>query len=280
MPMLHTFREWLHILPPLYVGKKTRIINRGSTTVVFLHGLGNSSLSWDAIVEKVPKEYNIVTVDLLGFGKSPKPGWAKYTALQHAISLRRTLKKLHITHSDVIVVGHSLGAFVAIQYAKKYHGHVKHLVLCSPPFYQPDTSQAKGAALDEMYRKIYTNMQNNPEYILTAGKILKNYINLNKGIDIRPETLPAYVKSLEACIINQSSFEEVRRLSVPIDIIYGRLDVLLIRSNLIQVRDKHPDRVTLHAITAGHEVAGMYVTRLAKLLHKLLITYQEQDHPK
>lgn len=280
MPIIHRFRDWLHILPPLYVGNKTRIVDAHAPTVVFLHGLGNSSISWDGIVKQVPKEYNIVTVDLLGFGQSPKPSWPQYTAEQHAVSLHRTLKQLHILHSDIILVGHSLGAFVAIQYTIKYSRHIKHLVLCSPPFYQPSAEQRKGIVLDEMYRKIYSNMQSNPEYILNAGTFLKKYINLNQGIDIRRETLPAYVKSLEACIINQSSFEDVQKITLPIDIIYGRLDVLLVKANLTHIRDQHPESVHLHAITAGHEIAGRYALRLASLLHDLLKTYQAQDHPK
>lgn len=280
MPIITHVREWLHILPPLHIGDKTHIVGPNAPTVVFLHGLGNSSRSWDQVVDKVPKGYNVVTVDLLGFGQSPKPSWPQYTALQHAIALHRTLKKCNLGKSEIIIVGHSLGAFVAIQYAKKYRRHISHLVLCSPPFYQPASKEQKGIMLDSMYRKIYSNMQNNPEYILTAGTILKKYINLNRGIDIRPETLPAYVKSLEYCIINQSSFEDVQRIDIPIDIIYGRLDVLLITANLTQLKAARPGHITLHAITAGHEVSGLYIGRLSKVLGRLLKTYQESDHPK
>ena len=60
-------------------------------TLVFLHGLGNSGRTWDEVAAKLPDDINLVIVDLLGFGDSPQPNWAVYSAKTQAKSLAKTL---------------------------------------------------------------------------------------------------------------------------------------------------------------------------------------------
>lgn len=280
MNIAHRLKDLLHIVPRLHVAELVRPIEKKLPTIVLLHGIGNSAASWSELTPHIPKDVNVIAVDLLGFGKSPKPTWAKYDAVQHATALSRTLRHLHIQH-DIILIGHSLGAFVAIEYARRYPKRVSRLILCSPPFYQPDVTSRipRIGSLDEMYRRLYTNLQKNPKYILSAGKILKQYVNLNKGIDITELTLPAYIKSLQSCIVNQKSCTDILEIEKPIDIFYGRLDVLLIKANLTRIAQINSN-VRLHGVTAGHEVIGSYQKSLLRHINKLVATYQAQDRPK
>ena len=54
--------------------------------VVFVHGLGASGRYWDAVVPRLAGR-RTVTVDLLGFGRSPKPRRASYDVDFHADAL-------------------------------------------------------------------------------------------------------------------------------------------------------------------------------------------------
>jgi pimeloyl-ACP methyl ester carboxylesterase len=49
-------------------------------TVLFLHGIGNSSTAWSQVVDRLPTDVRVIRIDLLGFGKSPKPKWVTYDA--------------------------------------------------------------------------------------------------------------------------------------------------------------------------------------------------------
>ena len=47
--------------------------------MLFLHGLGASSLVWGDIPDALSKYFHTITVDLIGFGGSEKPENADYT---------------------------------------------------------------------------------------------------------------------------------------------------------------------------------------------------------
>lgn len=247
---------------------------------IFLHGIGNSASSWDAVISYLPKNTPVLVVDLLGFGDSPKPSWATYNASQHTLALERTLRTLH-PKNDLILVGHSLGALVSIEYARKHPRKVANMVLCSPPFYQPPR-KVKGIWIpkDEAYRKLYRFVRTNSTSLLMVAKLFNNYMSFNKGRSITEDTLPAYVKSLESSIENQRSYQDIQRIRVKTDILYGRFDVLLIKTNLEYIAQKNKAYVTLRSVAAGHEVLALYTQKLVKLLNKKLLTYQVQDRPK
>jgi pimeloyl-ACP methyl ester carboxylesterase len=47
--------------------------------VLFVHGLGASSISWKDIPYTLSNYFHTITVDLIGFGESEKPEQADYT---------------------------------------------------------------------------------------------------------------------------------------------------------------------------------------------------------
>ncbi len=223
------------------------------TTIVFVHGLGSSAKMWQDITPEI-KNARVISVDLLGFGNSVKQDWMKYNVTQQAASLRHTLYKLGC-NENIILVGHSLGALVAIEYARKYSFSVDRIVLCSPPLYTSTQER------DKMYIKFYQFLRSRPSTVLRSSR----YLRLNKGMKIDEQTLPAYIKSLESGIENQDSYIRLQKLKIPVDIMYGRLDILLISKNLKTVAS-HNKNITLHSVAAGHEVLGLYQSKLLKLL--------------
>lgn len=232
--------------------------NKGKkTTIVFIHGLGSSAKMWQDITPQI-NNARVISVDLLGFGNSPKPEWLKYNVSQQAFSLRHTLFKLGC-NDNIILVGHSLGALVAIEYARKYSFGIERIVLCSPPLYT--TAQER----DKMYIRFYQMLRSRPSTVLKGGR----YLRMNKGMQIDEQTLPAYIKSLESGIENQDSYKRLQKLKMPVDIMYGRLDILLISKNLKTAASNNKN-IKLHSIAAGHEVTGIYQTKLVKLINQTL----------
>jgi pimeloyl-ACP methyl ester carboxylesterase len=79
--------------------------------VIFLHGFPASSHLWHAVVPEMPEGHRLVVVDLLGFGRSDRPGLSSLTATAHADRVRLLMDDLGITAA--CVVGHGMGGAVA-----------------------------------------------------------------------------------------------------------------------------------------------------------------------
>ena len=233
-------------------------------TFVFVHGIGNTLHSWDEVIALMPKDVRIIAVDLLGFGKSPKPTWAMYNAKTQARSLGITLLGRRIAQQPIIV-GHSLGALVSVDVAKRYSLLPSRLVLCSPPFYSPEVVGKGLKSSDDMLREIYRVARKYPDKLSKYAPLAVKLGLANKTLSITEDNVPSYLAALEASIINQTSLEDVARLKIPIDIFYGAFDPVVIKKHITKLA-KENDNIIATRLMAGHEIVGGYVKRLAKYL--------------
>ena len=125
--MIQTIKHrWLHVPYQLHVNQ-TKTPRRSRATVLFLHGIGNNSHAWDTVIATLPDDVRCISIDLLGFGESPKPRNISYDAREHARSVLHTYLSLGIPEK-IIIVGHSLGSLVAVEFAKRYPILVKSLI--------------------------------------------------------------------------------------------------------------------------------------------------------
>ena len=99
--------------------------------MVFLHGVGGTSRYWESRVAPLAEHCRLLLVDLLGFGRSPKPWRPRYTVELHIAELHRALGG----HSHFSLVGHSFGAILAAAYAARYPDKVDRLVMVSLPYF-------------------------------------------------------------------------------------------------------------------------------------------------
>lgn len=106
---------------------------RGSgPVVVLLHGFLSSSEYWKKVSDISSSNHTVVAIDLLGFGKSPKPRRSRYDYDDHIASIEVTLRHLGITEPFTLV-GHSMGSLIALRYARLHEAMVKRLVLVNMP---------------------------------------------------------------------------------------------------------------------------------------------------
>lgn len=99
--------------------------------LVLLHGLASSSRYWEPFLAPLSRAYHVLAPDLLGFGRSPKPTGATYSAEAHLGALIAALTP----HLDVpmTLVGHSMGAILALHLVAARPELVERLVLVSLP---------------------------------------------------------------------------------------------------------------------------------------------------
>lgn len=104
--------------------------------MAFLPGLTATTNYWRSRVQPLTQSYRIMLVDLLGFGRSPKP-WIKYSVDRHVAALHEVL----VPHAPLTLVGHSFGAIAAAAYAARHPDAVERLILISLPAF-PDEARA------------------------------------------------------------------------------------------------------------------------------------------
>ena len=106
------------------------MIGTQGPTIVFLPGVGGTTRYWERRIAPLAATRQLLLVDLLGYGRSPKP-WTTYSVERHVAELHRVLDgRDHLT-----LVGHSFGAIVAVAYAARYPQQVERLILLSLPYF-------------------------------------------------------------------------------------------------------------------------------------------------
>jgi len=259
--------RWLKIPYTLHV---TEFLSpkRPKATFILIHGIGNSAKAWEEVIPLLPKNIRVIGIDLLGFGKSPKPIWAKYNAKTQARSVGATLLKLRLFQQPTIV-GHSLGGLVAVEVAKRYPLLIKQLVLCSPPFYKPTEEKRRLLQRDEILKDLYRRMQKYPQTLESLSPLVVKLKLAASAFDVNATNSGAYVEALESSIINQTSLADAAKLKLPISVLYGTLDPVVIGAN-IRSLEKRNENVEVKKITTGHEIKGRYVKFIAKEINQLV----------
>lgn len=260
--------RWLRVPYTLYVNVD-RKVKKPRATVILLHGIGHSGDAWVEVITKLPNDIRIISVDLLGFGESPKPHWPIYSVRLQARTFIATILRQRIS-GPVILVGHSLGALVSVEIARRYPLLVRSLVLCSPPFYKQDLIARKLLPhSDNILKDIYKAIHKHPEQFLKISMLAVKYGIVNKSFNVTNDDVHSYMGALEASIINQTSLRDAMRLKKRMRIIHGVLDPVVIGKNLKTLAKKNP-KASLNIIVAGHEIAGLYVPAIIKAIDEAI----------
>lgn len=97
-------------------------------TVLLLHGLAGSSLTWRAVMPTLSRDFDVIAPDLLGHGESAKP-MGDYSLGAFASGLRDFLAALDVPRATIL--GQSFGGGVAMQLAYQHPELCDRLVLVS-----------------------------------------------------------------------------------------------------------------------------------------------------
>ncbi|WP_026565289.1 alpha/beta fold hydrolase [Bacillus sp. UNC41MFS5] len=101
-------------------------VNGNGFPMIFLHGIGGSSAMFKPQVEELANNFQTITVDLKGNGKSSSVTTLNYLKV-HIDSILELMQQLHI--EKAIFVGLSYGGIVTQVFATKYPDKVKKMIL-------------------------------------------------------------------------------------------------------------------------------------------------------
>lgn len=98
--------------------------------LILLHGIGSCAESWLPIVPLLADRHRVIAWDMPGYGASAALGEPRPTAAPYAAALVALLRHLDVGPAHLL--GHSLGALVAAEFAAARPEMVRSLALVSP----------------------------------------------------------------------------------------------------------------------------------------------------
>lgn len=116
-------------------GQKIHYLEAGTgPTVILLHGLGGDVSNWALTVPALAKQFHVIAIDQIGFGKSDKP-LMNYRIGTMVDFLNGFYKQSGI--SNATLVGNSLGGWIAAAFTLAHPEKVERLVLVDAAGYSP-----------------------------------------------------------------------------------------------------------------------------------------------
>jgi len=105
------------------------------TPVILIHGLAASLYDWNELIPALTaSSFSVYALDLLGHGESGKPESLNDYTVDNVFShFSEWLNSLQLK-TPFILIGHSLGGYLALQYAQRCPEQVRALVLVDPFF--------------------------------------------------------------------------------------------------------------------------------------------------
>lgn len=241
-------------------------------TVVFLHGISANSSTWISTIQQLRKdrelsEVRFVALDLLGFGKSLRADWLDYDYLEYDQALDRALVALKI-EGPVVLIGHSMGALIAADYATNFSPSVdlRRLILVSPPVLMA----AELARLpDRAYTRSYSSLHKFATEV-PAADVLAHIIQRFSHFRSSYLKTAAFAKSMEQIILNRKNYQTFTKIPIPTLIIHGHFDPLVIGANLRRAAKQNPRHITYQSVIGQHDLSAGKRAKIATELKEIL----------
>jgi pimeloyl-ACP methyl ester carboxylesterase len=96
------------------------------TPILCVHGITANCRCWDVLAAALAPEYRLMAMDLRGRGRSDKPSKG-YSLDHHLRDIGSVLDDLGMDRSAIM--GHSLGAFIALAFGAEHPDRVDNLIL-------------------------------------------------------------------------------------------------------------------------------------------------------
>jgi len=197
--------------------------------ILLIHGVENNGKFWSPLDKTISENAHCVSVDLLGFGDSPKSPTGLYSLEENVDALENTLSKIHY-EGKILLVGHSMGTFVALEFAKRNSDIIKKLILTSPVFIFKK-GPFKYRSLNEIIQNLFLANASLLRVIFFQiyELVSTSYHSLiKKGVRLLPSIL-----SIDSLVDKQNTINQMESLkTIPIYIMYGYFDTLVINSNI------------------------------------------------
>lgn len=206
---------------------------KGDKTILFIHGLGHSSLGWVKNIKELKLDFRCIAIDLPGNGLSSFDKKYPYSIHFFARCIHDFIEEMDL--GNVVLAGHSMGGQVALMYAHLFPNQLESLVLCAPAGLETFTGWEK-----TMYKStlqvldLFSSEENNIKQAIQNSfyKMPKDVLKLTNGfIDLMHlQDKTHYKYMLESCIqgmLNEPVFDYFPKIKIPVYVFFGKYDNLI-----------------------------------------------------
>lgn len=246
--------------------------------IIMMHGLGGNATHWQRNIESLSKNYKCIAVDLPGYGSSDKVLSNDSTAQLsfYATILLQFIEALKL--KQVALMGHSMGAQVAILTALKAPEKISKLILISPAgfeiFSEADKNILKQYATPALYEQqdsaaiLNSYKLNFYQMPSEAEELIKQRLALRQC-----NTYSLYCKAVASGVIgmlSQPVRENLPQLQQPALVMFAENDALIPNKIL------HPNLTTAQVAAASKEIKNSRLVIIKQAGHMVQFEKPEE----
>lgn len=222
---------------------------KANQAVVFVHGFLEDLRMWDNFIQRVP-QYSVIKLDLPGFGKSIVQESTSINDFAQAV--KAVLDKEQI--EKAILIGHSMGGYTTLAFAKKYPESLKGICLFHAQPYA-DTKENKAKRLKSA---LFVEKHGGKAYVrATVPNLFSKAFQ-----DSKPEVVQQVIKygsntsnkaiiaAIHAMRNRKDTSKVLTNINVPVQFIIGTEDAAIPSKNSLR-------QTTLPAVSDVHIFKNM-----------------------
>ncbi len=217
------------------------------TPLVLLHGFPLDHHLWDEVVPYLEDSFDVILPDLRGFGGSTTVD-TPYGMDDYAADIAGLLDQLGIPRAAV--VGHSMGGYVALAFARLYPERVSGLglvssqVLADPPERKEGRFKSAADVAENGIGSVIEAMA--PKF--TTDEHLQSIARAS----MEQQPPAAYIGALKAMAERMDSTPLLASFKFPVVIIHGDADSLIPIERAREVKEALPQAHLVEISGAGH----------------------------
>ncbi len=234
--------------------KIANVGNETGTPLVFIHGWGLNSGVWQPLVEQLQADFQVITLDIPGFGSNAAMELTPYTIEHIAQKITESIAQ------PAIFIGWSLGGLIASEIALRYPDRVKGLVtVASTPYFvkQADWPGIEPDVLKLFHRQLDQDIKKTIDSFLKIQAMGSPHVRQDIK-QIRDLVMQYPMPSAQTLDLSLSFLERVDQravltnISAPFLRIYGKLDGLVPKAAIPLIDDLVPNSEKLIIEQASH----------------------------
>ena len=235
---------------------KTSYFRRGAgRPVILVHGICGSLHQWDSLSADLTQAgCEVIALDLLGHGDSPKPAQEDgyhiddvYTHFEH------WLDSLELGQPPVLV-GHSLGAYLTLNYALRREARIGGLFFANPYFSQRQLSRPFRMSLRNLELG-KTLLRLAPQWTIASALRITEANGEHLPRQVRHKLARDYKKLdpgvIEYARTTRNLVPQLHRIAAPTMVVWGERDLTLAPESFPELCERlpHADR---RQLPGGH----------------------------
>ena len=247
----------------MFISTNGMNIDKKKPTIVLMHGSGLTHIVWSLHEQfYLSQGFNVLSVDLPGHGNSEGPSLKSIEEISNWI--KSLMLKADI--SKVIIIGHSQGCLVGIDFASRYPELIEKLVLVAGSYRMPVNQDLidLAEAGDEKAVLLMMKWGYEGSKAFIGGNPVKKIINSAREIR---EVLAV---DLKACNNYKNGEESLKKIDCPTLCIFGDLDKMVPVKIGLKMSEQIKNSETKIISDCGHMIIFEKAFEMRKLVKEFI----------